>query len=110
MREIIRMGEQLQSRMLEEVETMLAERTMLRDVVIARGRELQSKRDEEIRRIDRWAQSQKEVVKEVFSALLAENDLDIEKHEIAIQHLDGDAPTTKLQVPPKMQPMLRAAE
>ncbi len=110
MREIIRMGEQLQSRMLEEVETMLAERTMLRDVVIARGRELQSKRDEEIRRIDRWAQSQKEVVKEVFSALLAENDLDIEKHEIAIQHLDGDAPTAKLQVPPKMQPMLRAAE
>ncbi len=109
MREIIKMGEQLQSRMLEEVETMLAERTMLRDVVVARGRELQAKRDEEIRRIDRWAQSQKEIVKEVFQALLAENDLDIEKHEIAIHRLDNEAPAAKLQIAPKIQQMHRTA-
>ena len=111
MREIIKMGEQFQSRLLEEVETMVAERTMLRDVVVARGRELQSKRDEELRRIERWAQSQKEVVKEVFTAMLAENDLDIEKHEIAIQRLDGDTVSVgKPHVPAhKLKQVHRAA-
>ena len=61
MREVVRLGEQFHARMVEEVELMAAERSMLRDVAVARGRELQARRDEELRRIDNWAQSQKDV-------------------------------------------------
>ena len=111
MREIIKMNEQLHVRMLEEVELMLSERTMLRDVAAARGRELQLKRDEEIRRIERWAQSQKEVVKEVFTAMLIENELDIEKHETAIHRLNGEnAPASKpLEAKPALKQIHPAA-
>ena len=91
MHDIIKMNERVQARMIEEVEVMLAERTMLRDVAVARGRALQAKFDEELRRIALWSQSQRDVVKEVFSAMLAENDFDVEKHDNAIHRLNGDA-------------------
>ncbi|MGH6854503.1 MAG: hypothetical protein ACREDN_03690 [Aestuariivirga sp.] len=104
MHEIIKINEHLHARMIEEVEVMLAERTMLRDVAIARGRALQAKFDEELRRIALWSQSQREAVKEVFSAMLAENDFDVEKHDDAIHRLYGDnAPAAK---PPAAKPKL----
>ncbi|MBC8035708.1 MAG: hypothetical protein H7X89_00605 [Rhizobiales bacterium] len=94
MRDIIKMNEQLQARMIEEAEAMLTERTMLRDVALGRGRALQARWDEELHRIDKWAQSQKDVVKEVFSAMITENNFDVEKHSNAIHRLKGNSTPT----------------
>lgn len=109
MREIVRLGEQFHARMVEEVELMAAERSMLRDVAVARGRELQARRDEELRRIDSWAQAQKDVVMEVFAAMLAENELDIEKHQIAIGRLGLDGPGGTAASAPRLKQVPRAA-
>lgn len=90
MREVVKLGEMLANKLAEETSIMLAERSMLRDVTVARTRELAVKRDEELARIDNWAEKQKAVVKEVFAAMLAENELDLQKHEEAIRRLNGD--------------------
>lgn len=91
MRDLIRLGDELRARIVEESDVMLAERTMMRDILEARGRELLAKRDEELRRIDRWADSQKEIVRDVFAAMVAENEADKQKHEAAIKRLLGDS-------------------
>ena len=71
---------ELRARIVEESDIMLAERAMMRDILEARGRELQVKRDDELRRIDRWADGQKEIVRDVFTAMIAENEADEQKH------------------------------
>jgi hypothetical protein len=91
MRDLIKLGDELRARIVEESDVMLAERTMMRDILETRGRELLAKRDEEVRRIDRWADSQKEIVRDVFAAMVAENDADKQKHESAIKRLLGDS-------------------
>lgn len=91
MREILKLGEELRTRMIEEAEVMLVERTTMRDVTQTRGRELVAKREEEMRRIDYWAESQKAIVSDVFTAMIAENDADRQKHEAAIRRLSGDS-------------------
>jgi hypothetical protein len=111
MREVLKLGEQLANKLAEETSIMLAERTMLRDVTAARTRELAVKRDEELARIDGWADKQKAIVKEVFAAMLAENELDLQKHEEAIRRLNGDTPPAAAQsaAASKMRPTLRHA-
>jgi hypothetical protein len=90
MREILKLGEELRSRMIEETEIMLAERALMHDIAETRGRELLTKREEELRRIERWTESQKAVVADVFSAMIAENEVDKQKHESAIRRLNGE--------------------
>jgi hypothetical protein len=115
MREVLKLGEQLANKLAEETTIMLAERTMLRDVTAARSRELAVKRDEELARIDNWAEKQKAIVREVFAAMLAENDLDLQKHEEAIRRLNGDLTqspaqsTTSSPVKPRPRPPLQHA-
>lgn len=92
MREVMRLGELLADKLGEETATMLAERAMFLDVAAARSRELAAKRDEEFQRIDDWAEKQKQVVREVFSAMIAESELDIQKHDEAMRRLNGGAP------------------
>ena len=94
MRDILKLGEELRTRMIEEVEIMLVERTTMRDVTQTRGRELMAKREEELRRIDYWAESQKAIVSDVFTAMIAENDADRQKHEVAIRRLTTEVSAT----------------
>jgi len=95
MRDLLKLGEELRTRMIEETEVMLVERTTMRDVTQTRARELMAKREEELRRIDYWAESQKAIVSDVFTAMIAENDADRQKHEVAIRRLGGEpAPPT----------------
>lgn len=89
MREVLRLGEQLANKLAEETSAMLAERAMLRDIASTRSRELAVKRDEELDRIDSWAEQQKKLVREVFSTMAAESELDMQKHEEAIRRLNG---------------------
>ncbi len=117
MRELIKLGDELRARIVEESDIMLAERAMMRDILEARGRELQGKRDDELRRIDRWADGQKEIVRDVFTAMIAENEADKQKHESAIKRLLGDSaaataqPTNTAPVPqPKLVSGMLAAE
>ena len=91
MREVLKLGEQLTAKLAEETAIMLAERNMLRDMAAARTRELTTKRDEELTRIDNWAEKQKAIVKEVFTAMLTESEHDWQKHQEAINRLNGDA-------------------
>lgn len=91
MRDLIKLGDELRARIVEESDVMLTERTMMRDILETRGRELHTKRDEELRRIDRWADSQREIVRDVFAAMIAENEADKQKHEAAIKRLLGDS-------------------
>ena len=90
MRDLLKLGDELRTRMIEETEVMLVERTTMRDVTQTRSRELMAKREEELRRIDYWAESQKAIVSDVFTAMIAENDADRQKHEVAIRRLSGE--------------------
>jgi hypothetical protein len=92
MQDIIKMGEELHARVVRETDSMIAERSMMRDIVESRGRELIAKRDEELHRIDAWAKSQKDIVRDVFTAMISENDADKAKHEVALKRLMGEAP------------------
>jgi hypothetical protein len=107
MRELIKLGDELRARIVEESDVMLAERAMMRDILETRGRELQVKRDDELRRIDRWAEGQREIVRDVFAAMLAENEADKQKHEAAIKRLLGDSTAQPAAAPaPASQPKL----
>jgi hypothetical protein len=108
MREILKLGEDLMNSMVQATEVMLAERKMLLEIVESRAVELQHKRDDELKRIDRWAESQKEVVKEVFSAMLEENELDKHKHESAIRRLKGEDPLTPGPKPKPTGPQIKS--
>ena len=99
MQEIIKLGEELKARVVRETDAMIAERCLLRDIVENRGRELQRRCEEELRRIESWAEGQKQVVREVFQAMIAENDSDKLKHEAAIARLYGES-----MVPPVTSP------
>jgi hypothetical protein len=101
MRETVKLGEDLVNAMVQETEMMLAERSAMRDILETRGGELEARRDEELRRIDRWAEAQKAVVGEVFAAMISENEIDKQKHEGAIKRLLGDNPMPAPAAAPK---------
>lgn len=98
MRDIVKLGEELRTRVLQEMEVLVAERTVMRDILESRGRELAIKRDEELRRIDQWADQQRGMVKEVFAAMTAENQSDLQKNDAAIKRMSGE--TTVAAKPP----------
>ena len=91
MRDILKQYEELRGRLADENEQLMIERVMMRDVASARARELHVKRDEELRRIERWAENQKATISEVFAAMIAECESDAQKHEHAIKRytIDG---------------------
>jgi hypothetical protein len=107
MRETVKLGEDLVNAMIQETEVMLAERSAMRDILETRGGELEARRDEELRRIDRWAEAQKAVVGEVFAAMIAENEIDKQKHEGAIKRLLGDTAPAPAPAPKKPAVRLR---
>ncbi|HUR43775.1 MAG TPA: hypothetical protein VMZ01_06725 [Aestuariivirga sp.] len=91
MRELLYLSGQLHAHMLKEIEAMLSERLVLRYMSEARGTELLVKRDEELQRIDSWAEAQKEIVKEVFWAMIKEAETDKLMHVKAIDRLSVDS-------------------
>jgi hypothetical protein len=109
MQEIIKLGEELKARVVRETDVMIAERCLLRDIVENRGRELQRKCEEELRRIEGWAEGQKQVVREVFHAMISENEADKLKHEAAIARLYGESLAPPLpSVSANVMPMRQA--
>lgn len=91
MRETLRLGEDLMNSMIQETEVMLAERQYQVDLAESRVSELEARLQDEIHRIDNWAEKQKAVAVDVFTAMINEARIDRQNHETAIKRLTGDA-------------------
>jgi hypothetical protein len=114
MRDILKLSAELQARATEEMEEILAERAVVREVLEARGKELGLKRDEELARIEQWAEQQKALVHDVFAAMIAENQADLDKNDALMQRIGGDGtgirPATQRAAGKAAAAFARAAE
>ncbi|MCB1380520.1 MAG: hypothetical protein KDK89_19450 [Alphaproteobacteria bacterium] len=113
MLDIVKLSEDLRSKLQHETDILMSERLMIRDVLEARARELSSKREDELRRVDEWANQQKSLIKEIFSALLAEIEADRQRNDANLARMKGES-TTAIETPTKASGKnvrhLRAAE
>jgi hypothetical protein len=91
MQNIIKMSENLHSKLQQETDILMSDRLMTRDVLEARSEELASKRDDELRRVDQWATQQKALITEIFSALLGEIESDRQRNDQAIARIKGES-------------------
>lgn len=90
MRDILRLNAELQASATEEMETILSERAVFNSILENRARELNSTLENELRRIEAWAEQQKQMIKDTFSAMLAENQADIERNDALVQRIGGE--------------------
>ena len=109
MLDIVKLSEDLRSKLQHETDLLMADRLMTRDVLEARSKELAQKREEELRRVDLWATQQKALIKEIFSALLGEIDADLQRNESNLARMKGEL-SSKESAPPAKVRQLKAAE
>jgi hypothetical protein len=113
MLDIVKLSEELKTKLQHETDVLMSDRLMTRDVLVARAQELASKRDDELRRVDQWAVQQKALITEIFSALLGEIEADRQRNEANLARMKGEAvadsaPPAKAAVKPVRH--LKAAE
>jgi L-rhamnose isomerase len=89
MLDIVKMSEELRSKLQREADSLINDRLTMRDVLEARSRELADKRDAEISRIEAWATEQRQLVQEIFTALLQETEMDRMKNDESLQRMTG---------------------
>lgn len=89
MLDIVKMSEELRSKLQLEADTLINDRLTMRDVLEARSRELADKRDAEIGRIESWAADQRKLVQEIFTALLQETEMDRMKNDESLERMTG---------------------
>lgn len=109
MLDIVKLSEELRAKLQHETDLLMSDRLMTRDVLEARAKELTEKRDDELRRIDQWASQQKTLIKEIFSALIAETEADSQRNEDNIARMKGELGVTEKPASNKIR-QLRAAE
>ena len=80
----------MQARVTEEVETLVSERATLAAVLESRARELAIKRDAELKRIEQWAEQQRVLIHDLFGAMLAENQADIDRNAAVLKRSAGE--------------------
>jgi hypothetical protein len=104
---IVNLSEDLLTKLRQETDILLSDRLMTRDVLEARTKELAHKRDEELRRIEKWATQQKELVNEIFAALISETEADRQRNENNLARMK-----TEMETMPAPKPVhrLKAAE
>lgn len=111
MLDIVKLSEELKTKLQQETDILISDRLMTRDVLDARAKELAAKRDEELLRVDQWGAQQKELIAEVFSAMLSELDADRQRNESNLALLRGEAPPPPAgRFPLKPPRHLKAAE
>jgi hypothetical protein len=103
MLDIVKLSEDLKTRLQQETEILMSDRLMTRDVLEARARELEAKREEELRRVEQWALQQKSLISEVFAALLAETEADRQRNEDNLARMKGE----RLAAAPAPQPQVQ---
>lgn len=90
MQDIVKLSEDLRAKLQQETDILMSDRLMTREVLENRARELESKRNEELRRVDEWATQQKAMIGEIFSALLSEIEADRRRNEVNLAHMRGE--------------------
>lgn len=90
MLDIVKLSEDLRAKLQQETDILMSDRLMTREVLENRARELESKCNDELRRVDEWAQQQKALISEIFSALLSEIEADRRRNEANLAHMRGD--------------------
>jgi hypothetical protein len=106
---IVNLSEDLLTRLRQETDILLSDRLMTRDVLDARCNELNHKRDEELRRVDKWASEQKALITEIFTALISETEADRQRNESNLARMKADAETLSAS-PSTTVHRLKAAE
>jgi hypothetical protein len=91
MLDIVKMSEDLRTRLQREADAIINDRLTMRDVLEARVRELADKRDKEIARVDAWALQQRQLIHEIFTALLLETENDRLKNNESLQRMTSEA-------------------
>ena len=92
MLDIVKLSEDLSSKLRQETDILMSDRLMTKDVLEARAKELDHKRDEELRRVEQWAGQQKSLINEIFSALLSETEADRKRNEANLARMQGEVP------------------
>lgn len=113
MLDIVKLSEDLRSKLQQETDILMSDRLMTREVLENRARELESKCGDELRRVDEWATQQKALISEIFSALLSEIEADRRRNEANLAHMRGDGPAptaTTIKPAPRAPRHLNAAE
>ena len=62
MLDIVKISEQLFAKLQQEADVLMSDRLLSQQVLEARTRELMSKRDDEMNRIEQWAAQQKALI------------------------------------------------
>jgi len=109
MLDIVKLSEDLRAKLQQETDILMADRLMTKEVLEARARELEAKRDDELRRVDQWARDQKALIGEIFSALLSEIEADRDRNEANLARMKGEAEAAA-KTPGKQLRHLKAAE
>ena len=105
---IVNLSEDLLTRLRQETDILLSDRLMTRDVLEARCNELNHKRDEELRRVDKWATEQKALITEIFAALISETEADRQRNEGNLARMKAEMET--MPAANKSTHRLKAAE
>ena len=90
MLDIVKISEQLFAKLQQEADVLMSDRLLSQQVLEARTRELMSKRDDEMNRIEQWAAQQKALISEMFSALIAEVEADRQRNESNLMRMKGE--------------------
>ena len=110
MLDIVKMSEDLHSKLQQDMDSRISDRLMTKDVLEARTRELAVKREDELRRIDAWAAQQKAMVAEVFAALISETEIDRRRNEETLRRIKGEEAVKPRLVAAPIRHLRAAAE
>lgn len=110
MLDIVKLSEELKTRLQIETDLNLSDRLMTRDLLEARAKELAARRDEELQRIEQWASQQKAMVKEIFSAMIGEIEADRQRNEGHLTRIQGKSMESDKPLESVEAPHLKAAE
>jgi hypothetical protein len=90
MLDIVKLTEELRSKLQAETDELINDRLTTRDLLKSRSRELAERRDAELTRIDQWARQQRKVMEEIFTALIEETEADARSNDDSLQRLIGE--------------------
>ena len=100
MRDIAKLSAEIHTRIAEELDSLVNERSTARAILLSRSAELAKLRDAEVKRIEQWAEQQKIMIKDVFGAIISENQADIARCDMAISRLDSELKPASFNRPP----------
>ena len=87
---VVTMSQELMTKLQQETDLVMSDRLLTRDVLEARLAELARKRDEEMTRVEQWANQQKKLITEIFSAMIAEHEADRLRNEENMARMKGE--------------------